>query len=283
MENPFTKAGSKPEEAFAGAAEHFFELLRTLGFPALGNAPDWASLAAPLASQFEHWLRMSQSVAPWFAAAGTGAAAEAGSGSSGAAAPWPGALPLGPAAAAQGADARRVFELLGHLAQLQGQLAVHWHEIAATASQRFVARLGAGAVPPTTPERALKLYELWVSCAEEAYAATVHKEDFGRLQAELANTSAALMVEQRRHAETLVRAFGLPTRGEVDELYSQLKELRRQLAELAHTPRAADRGGSRRPARPRAAARPRAQAPPRAPRVAGRRAGKRVRSRRSRR
>src|SRR5256885_3086322 len=57
-------------------------------------------------------------------------------------------------------------------------------------------------------DNALKLYELWVSCAEESYAATVRKDDFCRLQAELANTSAALLVEQRRHAETLVRAFG---------------------------------------------------------------------------
>ena len=277
METPFTKAGFKPDEAFAGAAERFFELLSTLGFPAVGNAPDWSRLAAPLASQFEQWLRMSQSMAPWLAAAGTGAAPEAGSEGSSASAPWPGVLPLGPAAA-QGADAQRVFELLGELTQLQGQLAAHWHEIAVSASQRFVARLGAGAVPPATPEQALKLYELWVSCAEEAYAATVHRDDFGRLQAELANTSAALMLEQRRYAETLVRAFGLPTRGEVDELHSQLKELRRQLAELAHTPRAE---GSR-AARPRAA-KPRAQPPPRTARAAGRRAGKRVRPRRSRR
>src|SRR5207302_2057280 len=77
----------------------------------------------------------------------------------------------------------------------------------------------------------------WVSCAEESYAATVRKDDFCRLQAELANTSAALLVEQRRHAETLVRAFGLPSRNEVDALYAQLKDLRRQLAELAEAAR----------------------------------------------
>ena len=271
MKTPFMSAGFKPDEAFAVAAERFFELLRTLGMPSPGKAPDWSTLAAPLASQFEQWLRMSQSVAPWFA------------GSEGSAsAPWFGALPLGPAAA-QGADAQRLFELLGRLAQLQGQLAVHWSEIATAASQRFVARLGAAAVPPATPEQALKLYELWVSCAEEAYAATAHNDDFSRLQAELANTSAALMVEQRRHAETLVRAFGLPTRGELDELFAQVQELRRQLAELARMPRAAGRGGSSRAARPRAAGRPRGASSPRAQRAAGRAAGKRARTRRSRR
>jgi hypothetical protein len=82
-----------------------------------------------------------------------------------------------------------------------------------------------------------------VSCAEEAYAATVHGQDFSRLQAELANTSAALLAEQRRQAETLVRAFGLPTRSEVDVLYAQVKDLRQQLAG-----RAAAEAEERRPA-----------------------------------
>ncbi len=134
---------------------------------------------------------------------------------------------------------QRTWELWGRLAQLQTQLATYWSEIANTAAQRFVARVGSAAGAPATPEQAMKLYELWVNCAEEAYAATVHKEEFARLQAELANTAAALLVEQRRHAETLVRAFGLPTRNEVDALYGQVKDLRRQLAELTGTARPA--------------------------------------------
>jgi hypothetical protein len=224
METPFTSAGFKPEAAFADAAQRFFEMLKTFGVPAAGARPDWSSLGAPLASQFEEWLRMSQSAGPWFAAAGAPA--------SGANPAWSfGPLPLGPAAAS-GGDAQRIFELLGKLTQLQGQLAVHWSEVANTAARRFIERLGSNAAAPATVEQALKLYELWVACAEEAYAATAHKADFGRLQAEVANTSAALLVQQRRHAETLVRAFGLPTRNEVDALYAQVKDLRRELAEL---------------------------------------------------
>jgi hypothetical protein len=84
----------------------------------------------------------------------------------------------------------------------------------------------------------------------------VHKQEFAHLQAQLANTSAALLVEQRRHAETLVRAFGLPTRSEVDALYDQLKELRRALAAREATPAAATNPERR----PRAAAKPRRKA-----------------------
>jgi polyhydroxyalkanoate synthesis regulator phasin len=292
MENPYTQAGFTPEAAFAGAAERFFELLKTFGMPAAGQLPNWSSLAAPLAAQFEQWLRVSQSAGPWFGAGGAasglraqpGFAAPGGFSAPAAAAAF-GPLPLGPAAAQSG-EAQRTWELWGRLAQLQTELAVHWGEIANSAAQRFVARLGSAAGAPATPEQALKLYELWVSCAEEAYAATVHKEDFARLQAELANTSAALLVEQRRHAETLVRAFGLPTRNEVDALYGQVKDLRRQLAELTDRERpqgtrTANAGEGDAPPAPRRRDKPaRAHKPARA--AAARRSGKRPRARRPR-
>ena len=229
METPGTGTSFKPEEAYAAAAERFFELMKTFGMGA-GTNTDWKTLAAPLATQFERWLQMSQGMTPWFTAATPGAFAGTGLGAAAAAAFGP--LPLGPAAVS-GAEPARTLELLGRLAQLQGELARHWSQIAATAAQRFIARLGAAPAAAATPQQALKLYELWVNCAEEAYAATVHREDFSRLQAELTNTSAALLAEQRRHAESLVRAFGLPTRNEIDALYAQVKELRQQLADLA--------------------------------------------------
>jgi hypothetical protein len=261
METPFTSAGFKPDAAFASAAERFFELLKTFGMPGAGAAGagrDWSSLAGPLAGQFEAWLKTSQSTGPWFAAANAafpGPAAGFGAAQAGAFGP----LPLGAGAAPQ-QDAQRTWDLVARLAQLQGQLAAHWSEIAGTAARRFIARLGASAGGAPTLDNAMKLYELWVNCAEESYAATVRKDDFSRLQAELANTSAALLVEQRRHAETLVRAFGLPTRNEVDALYAQLKDLRRQLAELTDAPPRAKAAGAKRPAERPAGHRPRKRA-----------------------
>jgi hypothetical protein len=285
MENPFTGAAPGPEAAFAGAAERFFELLKTFGVPAAGQSHNWSSLAAPLAGQFEQWLRMSQAAGPWLAAGAAGwPGTAAGAGFAAAPAAAFGPLPLGPAAA-QAGEAQRTWELLRRLAQLQTQLAAHWSEIASGAAQRFTARAANAALAPATPEQAMKLYELWVNCAEEAYAATVHREDFARLQAELANTAAALLVEQRRHAETLVRAFGLPTRNEIDALYAQLKDLRRQLAELGDATRPSGARATEEGARtdkegarddPRAAPRRRDGQAPR------RRAGGRARARRPR-
>lgn len=293
METPTSGSGFRPDAAISEAAGRFFELLKTFGAAASGAAPEWSALAAPLATQFEQWLRLSQSAGPWFAAAagvpGAGAAGAGGAAGTAAGAGFPPAgwpfasLSLGGTGAPGGAT--RALELFARLGQLQAQLAAHWSEVANTAAQRFVARVGGtAAAAPGSVDQALKLYELWVNCAEEAYAATVHRSDFARLQADIANTSAALLVEQRRYAETLARAFGLPTRSEIDALSAQLHELRRELTARGDAPTAAQapqaerrapsaarsggaRGGTRGAKRPR-------------PKGASRAAGRRARVRR---
>jgi hypothetical protein len=261
MEPPFPGSAFRPEELYAASAARFFELLKNLTPPAAtgGMSRDWSQLAGPLAAQFEQWLRMSQAAGPWFGAgSGAGAGPAAGAALGGSFGP----LPLG-AAAVPRPEAERVWELAARLAQVQTQLAVHWGEVARAAAQRFVTRAGALGGAPSL-EQTLKLYELWVACAEEAYGATARSEEFSRLQSELANVSAALLVEQRRHAESLVRAFGLPTRNEVDALYAHVKDLSRRLTELE--PQAAPDAVKPR----RAAARPKPASKPRKKR--GRRA-----------
>jgi hypothetical protein len=219
-------------DSYNAAAERFYELLKTFGGAAAaggGARPDWSSLTGPLAGQFEQWLKMSQSSAPWFTPASAAGAARPFEAAQSA---WLfGALPLGPAAAVA-PEGQRVLELLGKLAQLQGQLVLHWSEIANSAARGFVKRLEKEPAARGSAEDALRLYELWVECAEKAYGETVRRADFCQLQAEIANTSAALLVEQRRQAEGLVRAFGLPTRSEIDALYGQLKELRQVVTDL---------------------------------------------------
>ncbi len=218
-------AGSRESEAFSGAAAaRFFELLKTFAAPpaaAGARPPDWSSLGTLLAGQFEQWLKSSPAAGAAFATA---------AGFPGAPGSWPpGTLPLGPAAV-PGPEAQGVWELLMRLGQLQGELAVHWGEIAQSSAQRFIARMSAAGAADLTPEGSLALYETWVNCAEEAYAATVHKEEFCRLQAQLINTAMALVLAQRRQAEALARAAGLPTREEADALQRQIRELQQQLA-----------------------------------------------------
>ena len=295
-------SGFRPEAAFVSAAEHFFDLMKSFGAqPGAGGAAaaDPAKLAGSLASQFEQWLRATQSAGPWFSPGAGGAGGPAGIAAAfspgafgqgafgqGAFNPGAGPWPFGPVPLAMGAvtppEGQRSWELITQLAQVQAQLATHWHEIATSAASQFAARLGSLGSGPPTLESAMKVYELWVDCAEAAYGATVRKDDFAGLQSQLANLSAALLVEQRKHAETLARAFGLPTRNEVDALYGQIKELRRQVAALgegrasAAAHEEAQRPGPQRKAAPRTGARrPAAAAAARKRTSAGARAHKR--------
>jgi hypothetical protein len=231
MEMPFTTGSREADAAFTAAAGRFFDLLRTFAAQPLGTRaqpPDWTSFGSLIAGQFEQWLRSSPAAGASF---GTAA------GFPGAAAAWPGAVPLGPAAA-MGADAQSTWELLMKLGQLQGELAHHWSEIAQGSAQRFVERMRTTGGADLSSEGVLALYETWVECAETAYAATVRKDDFCRLQAQLTNTAMALLLAQRKQAETMARAWGMPTREEADALQRQIRELRRELEQRAARPEA---------------------------------------------
>ena len=252
MQTFFGSAPGASDAAFTGAAARFFELLKAFAAQpqaASGQAPDWTAFGATLAGQFEQWLRSSPAAGAAFAAAaGFPAGAFPGS-----AAGWPpGPVPLGPAAAAAGEDGN-AWELLMKLGQLQAQLTQHWSEIAAGAAQRFMARLKTAGKTELTSENALALYEAWVESAEEAYAATVRRPDFSRLQAQLTNTAMALLLAQRRQAEALARAWGLPTREEADAMQRQIRELKQRLDERA-SPAAPGTPGSRPKTRRRPAA-----------------------------
>jgi len=239
-DNPFTAAFPGSDAAFTAAAARFFDLLRTFTAQPSGvQPPDWTSFGSLLAGQFEQWLRSSPAAGTSFAAAsGLGRAVPG----------WPpGPLPLGPAAV-QGGEAQSAWELLMKLGELQGELARHWSAIAQDSAQRFIARMGAGGSPNLSAEGALALYETWVACAEEAYAARVRQEDFCRLQSQLTNTAMALLLAQRQQADTLARGWGLPTREEADALQRQIRELKRQLEERTRPVR---RTGARGAAAPR--------------------------------
>jgi polyhydroxyalkanoate synthase subunit PhaE len=250
--NPFA-TGFGSDAAFTAAAGRFFELLKTFTTvpgAAAGQVPDMSALGAQLAGQFEQWLKGSS---------GAGASFAAAAGFPGGSSGWPpGAVPLGPAAAGHGSDAQNAWELLMKLGALQGELARYWSEIAQDSAQRFSARMGSTGAAALTSEGALALYETWVQCAEEAYAATVRKDDFCRLQAQLANTTTALLLAQRRQADALARAWGLPTREEADALQRQLRELRQQLRERTAAPPASAPRGNATPRK--AAAKPKAAA-----------------------
>ncbi|MGH8210336.1 MAG: poly(R)-hydroxyalkanoic acid synthase subunit PhaE [Steroidobacteraceae bacterium] len=218
MERTAPPGGSMhPEAAFAAAMERFAQLLRACqneSNRATDPGQAMQSLGTRLAAEGERWLRESASaLAGWLSPPGLAESAG----------PWfrqAGIPPLAPSS-----PHPRTLDLLTRWIHLQAQLGILWNTVARSASEKFTERVGT-ALPDLEMRSIRKLYDLWIECAEEAYAATAHTEEYCRTQAELINTMTALVLAQRQHAERVAGAFGLPTRSEMDELQSQLKALR---------------------------------------------------------
>src|SRR5437763_8830 len=243
MQNPFMSAAFKPDLAFTGAAERFFELLKSFSLPgagAAGAAPDWSPLAGSLAGQFEQWLKSSQPAGSWFTAASA-----PGSGAGFGAAAAFGPLPLGAGAAPQ-QDAQRSWDLVARLAQLQAQLASYWSEIAHDAAQRFVTRMGAaaggaptlaGAAGAFVPELTLRVADT-LARLRQARDVTVGCSakravwSFGKttLYEYLPLREAARDAPQRSAARPLLICFALVNRPYVLDLQPDRSLVRRLLA-----------------------------------------------------
>ncbi len=77
-------------------------------------------------------------------------------------------------------------------------------------------------------------YDLWVDCAEEAYADVASGDEFPRIQARLTNTLMVLKRHEQQMAEELQAALNVPTRGELNTTHARVQGLRRELRELRH-------------------------------------------------
>ena len=201
MESAGSKGGSGPEQAaFAAAMERFGQVLRTilLEIPAEAAASvNNQSLARRLAVELDRWLRDPVSMPPW----------------------WRN-LQTAPSFVASPSE-----RLVARWFQLQSRLAMHWDEVARSASERFTARVATTSAPLDL-RNIYKLYHCWIECAEQAYAATVHTDDFCRTQAELVNLSITFLLEQRGQVERFATVLGLATRSEVDALRRKVERMR---------------------------------------------------------
>ncbi len=195
---------------FAAGVKRWATAMQTLAGTPPGS-PEFQqallSLQSDLASQLDTWLRTSHPLTglrfgptmPPFASAGSGATAH-------------------------NADTARMAGLLNQWLHLQGQLAAQWVTVGRAAAERFGKQLITLTLSgPTTDLR--KLYDLWIDCAEAAYAETAHSEGFGRCVADLINTAVALQLEGRQHLQQWARAAGLPTREEIDTLRQRIEQL----------------------------------------------------------
>lgn len=77
-----------------------------------------------------------------------------------------------------------------------------------------------------------ELYDLWVECAELAYAEIAATEEFARIQAAVINAAVALKQHLQDALERVANANNLPTRRELDAAHHAIKEMRDELEAL---------------------------------------------------
>lgn len=221
----------------SGSAHWFESLLKPFGFAppgATGAADSAQHPAAACAQFFELGKALLEQV-------GSGAAASSPEGFSAALMSWqlqlhskwhaamraplPGLGPLADRTLAL----QRLQELQARAQHLQAQLFECLNASLRKASITFAERAAQAAQNEAHPPTLQRLYDLWIVCAEDAYASCVHGEEYCRVQATLANTMNAMKAEQRSQVEQFAMLLDLPTRAETNALIQRVSALEVEL------------------------------------------------------
>jgi hypothetical protein len=132
--------------------------------------------------------------------------------------------------------AQRGIEAWKRVAEAQGRLHRMWSDTLRDAASTFTSRLQPVPAEPLTAEAIDRLYDLWVDCAEEAYARTAHSEGFCDALSEYVNAAGRWRRESAADVEEWAKLFDLPTRSEINTLTLRLREVEAQLLTLQRQP-----------------------------------------------
>jgi len=105
----------------------------------------------------------------------------------------------------------------------------------AHAMEKMQARLAKLAAPGSQIESLKVLYDLWVDCAEEAYAEIALSDEFREAYGEMVNTQVRVRQLQQEQAEYVCRQLGIPTRSDISSLGERMHSLRREMRDRSAT------------------------------------------------
>jgi hypothetical protein len=122
-----------------------------------------------------------------------------------------------------------------------------WSDALSEAATTFAARLGPPHAAALSAEAVRKLYDLWIECAEEAYARAAHGDAFCEALSEFVNASSQWRQEVQAGIEHSAKLLDLPTRSEINTLTRRLRSVEEQLRTASKTgkPRAPASGAKR--------------------------------------
>lgn len=82
------------------------------------------------------------------------------------------------------------------------------------------------------PEGLRAIYNLWIDCGEDAYAAQVATTEFPQLQADMVNALMRMKRHEQLMIEEVMTALNVPTRQELDTTHKRVYELQQQVCRL---------------------------------------------------
>ena len=144
---------------------------------------------------------------------------------------WPGLPALGLTRERQeaverlGKAAMRYQQALGRYGELLGK-------VSSDAVERLTRRITRISRPDEQIGSFRAMYDLWVECGEEAFAAAAHGTEFAKAQSDVNEALMELKSEQQQQVEDWARALDLPTRTEMNTLLRRVNTLRRRLREV---------------------------------------------------
>src|SRR5260370_36481922 len=188
---------------FIDAAERFTVAARTI-LDGAGNAS--ARTADEAVRTFSDFLReqFADFQMPW--SAGLGAAGVQ-------PAPMEDSPALGPTREHQ-QRWQRTAQACRRLDDARRPLHCLWSDALSEAATAFAARIGPPRVAALSAEAVRKLYDLWIECAEEAYARAAHGDAFCEALSGFVNASSQWRPEGQAKIEQSAKILDLPTRRE---------------------------------------------------------------------
>jgi hypothetical protein len=123
---------------------------------------------------------------------------------------------------------QRAAEAWRRIDDAQRRLQRLWSDALREASTAFAAQLGPPQATAVSAETMRKLYDMWIECAEEAYARAAHGDAFCDALSEFVNASSQWRQELQASIEHSAKWLDLPTRSEVNTLMHRLRSVEEQ-------------------------------------------------------
>jgi class III poly(R)-hydroxyalkanoic acid synthase PhaE subunit len=76
------------------------------------------------------------------------------------------------------------------------------------------------------------VYDLWIDCAEDAYADFAYSDEYQEIYGRMINSQMALKKETRNTVDSMATSVGLPSSRSFDTVLKRMQEMRREIRQL---------------------------------------------------